>query len=190
MVHLPTWRCAKPPKLKTFVHKYFHGNHLGTFVGHSNPHNSKTTNFIFSQNNPPNHLAMPWCTEQLAHVQNPRTYNFRAPRILWYSFADICRPFQPSHLKNQEFHFFTKKPTRPSSLAVVHRPTWPYAKSTELKTSVHQEFSSIHLGIFVGHSNFHISKHTNFIFSQNNPPSHLPLSWCTDQLGHVQNPPN
>jgi len=31
---------------------------------------------------------------------------------------------------------------------------------------------------------------TKFIFSQNSPPSHLAMPWCTDNLGHVQNPPN
>jgi len=107
-----------------------------------------------------------------------RTQNFRAPRLSWYSFGDICRPFQPSHLKNHEFHFFTKLPTKPSSYAVVHRQPWPCAKPTELKTFVHQDFHGIHLGTFVGLSNAHISKITNFIFSQNSPPSHLAMSWC------------
>jgi len=102
-----------------------------------------------------------------------RPQNFRALRILWYSFGDICRSFQHLHLKNHEFHFFTKQPTRPSSYAVVHRPTWPCAKPTELKTFEHQELYGIHLGRFVDHSNLHISETPNFIFSQNNPPSHL-----------------
>jgi len=96
-----------------------------------------------------------------------RTQNFRAPRFSWYSFADICRPFQPSHLKNHEFHFFKKLPTKQSSYAVVHRQLWPCAKPSELKTFMHQEFHGIHLGIFVGLFNPHISKTTNFIFSQN-----------------------
>jgi len=177
-----------------------------------------------------------------------RTQNFRAPRISWYSFGDIWRPFQPSHLKNYEFHFFTKLPTsilampwctanlghvqnppnsklsctknfmvfnwghleafptltsqklrisffhktphKPSSYAVVHRQPWPCAKPFELKAFVHQEFHVIHLGTFGGLSNPHISKTTNFIFSENSPPSHLAMPWCTDKLGHVQNPPN
>jgi len=119
-----------------------------------------------------------------------RTQNFRAPRISWYSIGDIWRPFQPSHLKNHEFHFFTKLPTKPSSYAVVHRPTWPCAKPSELKTFVHQAFHGIHLGTFGGLSNPHISKTTNFIFSQNSPPSHLAVWWCTDQLGQVQIPQN
>ena len=119
-----------------------------------------------------------------------RTQNFRAPRILWYSFRDICRPFQPSHLKNHEFHFCTKLPNKPSSYAVVNRQPWPCAEPSELKTFVHQEFNGIHLGTFVGLSNPHISKTTNFIFSQNSPPSNLAMSWCTDTLGHVQTPPN
>jgi len=119
-----------------------------------------------------------------------RTQKFRAPRLSWYSFGDICRPFQPSHLKNHEFRFFTKLPTKPSSYDVVHRPTWPCAKPSELKTFVDQDFHGIHLGTFVGLYNPHISKITNFTLSQNCPRSHLALPWCTHQLGHVQNPPN
>jgi len=258
MMHRPTWSCAKPTELKTFMHQDFHGIHLGTFVGLSNPHISKITNFYFLQNSLPSHLAMPWCTANLGNVQNPpnsklsctktfngihlgtflglsnphiskitnfifsqnslpshlamswctdqlghmqnrpnsklscsktfmvffwghleafptltskksrisffhktphqaillcrgappslamckthRTQNFRAPRPSWYSFGDIWRLFQPSHLKNHEFHFFTKLPTKPSSYVVVHRQPWPCAKPTELKTFVHQAF--------------------------------------------------
>jgi len=118
-----------------------------------------------------------------------RTENFRGPRISWHSFGDICRPCQPSHLKNHEFHVFTKLPTTPSSYALVHRQPWPCAKPSELKTFVHQEFNGIHLGPFVGLSNPHISKTTNFIFSQNSPPSNLAMSWSTDNLGLVQTLP-
>jgi len=126
----------------------------------------------------------------MAMCRTHRTENFCAPRLSWYSFGENCRPFQPSHLKKHEFQFFTKLPTKPSSYAVVHRPTWPCAKPTERKTFVHQDFHGIALGTFVGLSNPHISKITNFNFSQNSPPSHLAMSSCTDQLGHVQNPPN
>jgi len=119
-----------------------------------------------------------------------RTINFRAPRLSWYSFGDICRLFQPSHLKNHEFHFFTKLPTKPSSYAVMHRQPSPCAKPSELKTFVHQDFHGIHLGTFGGLSNPHISKTTNFIFSQKSPPGHLAMPWCTNQLGHVKNPLN
>jgi len=127
---------------------------------------------------------------QSGHVQTPPNSNFRAPKISWYSFGDICRPFQPSYLKNHEFHFFTKLPTKQSSYAVVHRQPLPCANPSELKTFVHQEFHGIHLGTFVGLSNPHISKTTNFIFSQNSPPSHLAMPRCTDQLGQVQTPSN
>jgi len=119
-----------------------------------------------------------------------RTQNFRASRLSWYSFVNICRSFQLSHVKNHEFYFFTKQPTKPSSYVVVHRPTWACVKPTGLKTFVHQEFYGIHLGTFVVHFNIHISKTTNFIFSQNNPQGHLTMPWCTNQLGHVQNLPN
>jgi len=166
VVHRPTWPCAKPSELKTFVHQDFNGIHLGTFGGLYNPHISKTTNFIFSQNSPPSPLAMPWCTDQLGHVQNLPNSKLHAPRLSWYSFGGIWRPIQPSHLKNHDFQFFTKLPTKPSSYAVVHRRTWPSAKPSELKTFVHQDFHGIHLGTFVGLSNPHISKTTNFNFSQ------------------------
>jgi len=190
VVHQQTSPYAKPSELKTFVHQEFHGIHLGTFGGYSNPHNSKTTNFIFSQNSPPSHLAMSWCTDLLAMCKTYRTQNFCAPTLSWYSFGHIWRPLQPSHLQNHEFHFFTKLPTKPSSYAVVHRSTWPCAKPTELKNFVHQDFHGFHLGTFVGRSNPHISKTMNFIFSQMSPPSHLVVTWCTDQVGHVQNSPN
>jgi len=177
VVHRQPWPCAKPTELKTFVHQDFHGIHLGTFVGLSNPHISKFTNFILSQNSARSHLAKPWWTDQLGHVQNPPN-----SKLSWYSFGDICRPFQRSHLKNHEFQFFIKLPTKPSSYAVVHRPTWPCAKPTKLKTFVHQYFQGIQLGTFVGLSNPHISKIMNFILSQNSPPSHLAMPWCTNQL--------
>ena len=119
-----------------------------------------------------------------------RTQKFRAPRISRYSFGVICRPFQLSYLKNHEFHFSTKLPTKPSTYVVVHRQPWPCAKPSELKIFVHPDFQNIHLGTFVGLSNPHISKTTNFIFSQNSPPSNLVMSWCTDQLGQVQTPSN
>ena len=73
--------------------------------------------------------------------------NFRAPRLLKYTFGDICRHFQPSHLKNHEFHFFTKLPTKPSTYTVVHRQPCPCAKPSELKTFMHQEFN----GFIWGH---------------------------------------
>ena len=118
-----------------------------------------------------------------------QTQNFRAPRISWYSFGDICRHFQPSHLKNNEFHFFHKT-AHQATYAVVHRQPLPSAKPSELKTFGHQDFHGIHLGTFVGLSNPHISKTTNFIFSQNSPTSHLAMPQCTDQLAQVQNAPN
>jgi len=51
----------------------------------------------------------------LAMFKTHRTQNIRAPKILWYSFGDIWRPFQPLYLKNHEFNFFTKLPTKPCS---------------------------------------------------------------------------
>jgi len=105
--------CANPSELKNFMHQEFNGLHLGKFVSLSNLHISKTTNFIFSQNSPPTNQVMPWCTDNLAMCKPLRTQNFHAPRNSWYSFGGICSPFQPSRLKNHEFHFFTKLPTKP-----------------------------------------------------------------------------
>jgi len=190
VVHRLAWPCAKPTELKTFVHQDFHGIHLGKFVGLSNPHILKITNFKFSQNSPPSHLVVPWCTANLGHVENPPNSKLSCTKTFMVFIWGICWTFQPSHLENHEFQFFTKHPTKPSSYAVVHRPTWPCAKPTELKTFVYQDFHGIHFGTFVGLSNPHISKITNFNFSQNSPPSHLAMSWCTAILGHVQNPPN
>jgi len=51
----------------------------------------------------------------LAMCKTHWTQYIRAPRILCYSFGDIWRPIQPSHLKNHEFRFFTKYPTKPST---------------------------------------------------------------------------
>jgi len=186
VVHRRTWPCAKPTELKTFVHQDFHGIHLGTFGGQSNHHISKTTNFNFSQNSPPSHLPMPWCTDQFGHVQNPSNSKLSCTKTFMVFIWGHLEANQTSHLKNHEFEFFTKLSTRPSSYAVVHRPTWPCAKPSELKTFVHQDFHGIHLGVFGGQSKPDISKTTNFIFSQNSPPSHLPMPWCTANLGHVQ----
>ena len=190
VVHQPTSLGAKPSELKTFVHQELHGIHLETFVGLSNHHVSKTTNFIFSQNSPPSHLVVPRCTDKLGQVQPPSNSKVRAPRLLQYSFGDIFRHFQPSYLKNHEFYFFTKLPTKPSTFAVVHCQPWPCAQPSEYKTFVHQDFHGIHLGTFIGLSNPLISKATNFIFSQNSPPRSLAMSWCIHNLGHVQTPPN
>jgi len=152
-VHRQPWPRAKPTELRTSVHQDFHGIHLGTLVGLSNPHISKITNFIFSQNSPPSYLPRRGAPLSLAMCKTHRTQNFHSPRLSWYSFGDIFRPFQHSHLKNHDFHFFTKLPTKQSSYAVVHRQLWPCAKPTELKTFVHQDFHGIHLGTFVGLSN-------------------------------------
>ena len=115
--------CANPSELKTFMHQEFNGLHLGRFVSLSNPHISKTTNFIFSQNSPPTNQVMQWCADKLA-----------------------------------------------------------MGKPLQLKTFVHQELNGLHLGTFLGLSNPHISKTTNFIFSQNSPPTNQVMPWCTDKL--------
>jgi len=93
-----------------------------------------------------------------------RTQKFRAQRLSWYSFGDICRPFQPSHLKNHEFHFFLKLPTKPSSYAVVHRQPWPCAKTHRTQNSRALRLSWCSYGAFGNLSNPHISKNHEFRF--------------------------
>jgi len=51
----------------------------------------------------------------LTMFKTQRTQKTGAQRILRYSFGDTWRPFQTLHLKNHEFHFFTKHPTKPST---------------------------------------------------------------------------
>jgi len=171
VVHRQPWPCAKIHRSQNFRAPRLSWYSFGAFGNLSNPHISKIMNFIFSQNSPPSLYLCRGAPTNLAKCKTHRTQNFRAPRLSWYSFGDIWRPFQPSYLKNHEFHFFTKVPTKASSYVAVHRLTWPSAKPSELKTFVHQDFHGIHFGAFGGQSNPHISKTTNFIFSQNCPPS-------------------
>jgi len=175
VVHRQPWPCAKIHRSQNFRAPRLSWYSFVAFGNLFNHHISKITNFNFSQNSPPSHLAMPWCTDQRGHVQNPPNSKLSWPTLSWYSFGGIWRPFQPPHLKNHEFHFFTKLPTKSSSYSVVHRQPCPCAKPTELKTFVHQDFQGMHLGTFGGLSNHHFSKITNFIFSQNSPPSHIYL---------------
>jgi len=93
-------------------------------------------------------------------------------------------------LKNHEFQFFTKLPTKLSSYAVVHRQPWPCAKTNRTQNFRAPRLSWYSFGAFGNLSNPHISKTTNFNFSQNFPPSHLATPWCTANLAMWQNPPN
>ncbi|QCD94194.1 hypothetical protein DEO72_LG5g2275 [Vigna unguiculata] len=117
---------------------------------------------------------MPWCTNQLRHVQNLPNSKLSCTKNFMV--------FNWGHLEAFPTLTSQKPRNRPSSYAVVHRPTWPRAKLSELKTFVHQEFHGNHLGAFGGQSKPHISNTTNFKFSQNSPPSYLAMPWCTNQL--------
>jgi len=117
MVHRPTWPCAKPTELKTFVHQDFNGIHLGTFGGQSNHHISKTTNFNFSQNSPPGHLAMPWCTDQLGHVQNPPNSKLSCTKnFMVFIWGHLGGQSKPHISKTTNFNFPQNSP--PSDLAM------------------------------------------------------------------------
>jgi len=154
------------------------------------PSHLKNHEFHFFTKLPTKPLALSCHTAKLAMCKTHTTKNFSSPRVSWYSFGDICWQIQPSHLKNHEFYFLTKLPTKPSTYVVPHCQTWPCAKPTELKTFVHQYIHGIHLWTFVGHSNLHISKTMNFNFSQNSSPIHLAKLCYTAKLGYVQKPPN
>jgi len=181
---------CKPIRTQNFRAQSISWYSFGDICRPFQPSHLKNHEFHFFTKLPTKQSRYAVVHRQSGYVQTPPNSNFRAPKISWYSFGDICRPFQPSYLKNHEFHFFTKLPTKQSSYAVVHRQPWPCANPSELKTFVHQEFHGIHLGTFVGLSNPHILKTTNFIFSQNSPPSYLAMPRCTDQLGQVQTPSN
>ena len=76
---------------------------------------SKTMNFIFSQNTPPSHLLKSCHIDQLGHVQNTPNSKHCCTKNFMVLICGTWRPFQPLHLKNYEFHFFTKHPTKPST---------------------------------------------------------------------------
>jgi len=133
---------------------------------------------------------MPRCTDQLGQVQNPLNSKLSCTKTFMVFISGHLEANPTLTSQKPWISFFHKTAHQVSSYVAVHRPTWPSSKPTELKTFVHQDFHGIHFGTFVGLSNPHISKIMNFIFSQNSPRSHLAMSWCTDQLCHVQNPPN
>ena len=80
----------------------------------------------------------------------------------------------------------------PSHLAMpCHTAKLGYVQNIHnSKLFVHQDFRGNHLGKFGGHSNSHISKTTNFIFSQNCTPGHLSMPCHTAKHGRVQHPQN
>jgi len=157
VVHRSTWPCEKTTKLKTFRHQDFHGFHLGTYLGYSNPHISKNYDFHFSQK-----LSTKPSSNAVVHRPTwPCAKSTELKTFVHHEFYDIHLETFVDHSnihiwKTKNFIFFTKQRTKPSSLVVVHRLTWPCAKSTELKTFMHQKFNGIRLGTFVGHSNLHI----------------------------------
>jgi len=110
VVHRQPWLCAKPTELKTFVHQDFHGIHLGVFGGLSNPHISKIMNFIFSQNSPPSHLAMPWCTDQLGHVQNQSNSKLLFTKTFIVFIWAHLQAFTTLTSQNPRISFFDKTP--------------------------------------------------------------------------------
>jgi len=84
------WRQFQPSHLKNHKFHFFHKTLHQAYLSRATPTN-------------------------LAICKRHRTQNIPAPRIFWYSFGDTWRPFQTLHLKNHEFHFFTKHPTKSSS---------------------------------------------------------------------------
>jgi len=114
-----------------------------------------------------------------------QTQNFHAPTLSWYSFGDICRPLQPSHLKNHEFQFFTKLPTKPFSCAVVHNQPGLCAKPTELKLSCTKTFLVFIWGHLEPFPTLTSQKPRIWFFHKNSPPSHLAMPRCTANLGYV-----
>ena len=119
------------------------------------------------------------------------TQNFCALRLLWHSFGDICRAFQPTHHKNQEFHFFIKLCTKLylalSCLTAKHRQVQNPHNSNISCTETFMVFVWGHLE---GIPTFTSQKRRISVFNKNTPPSNLALSCYTAKLGHVQDPHN
>jgi len=83
---------------------------LGEFVSHSNHHISKTTNFIFPQNFPPNHLVKPSHTTKLGQVQHPSNSKLLCTKtfmtLIWGDMEGITKTI----CKKSRISFFSKTP--------------------------------------------------------------------------------
>ena len=130
MPHRPTWPCSKHIELKTLVHHEFYGTHLGHLEAIPTFTSQKPWISFFCKT-PHQGIYLSRATPtSLAMFKTHRTQNIRAPRILWYSFGEIWRPFKPSHLKNHEFLFFTKHSTKPSLPKPWHTDQFGHVQNT------------------------------------------------------------
>jgi len=158
MTHHQTRLYVKPTQLKTFVPPHFHGIHLGASGGHSNLHILKTTNINFFTKHPTKQSNFPMPHRQTWPCSKPTQLKTFVHQDFHGIHLGIFGGHSNPHIpKTMNFQFFTKHSPKQSSYVVPHRQTWPCAESTELQTFVHHEFYGIHLGMFGGHSNLHIS---------------------------------
>jgi len=118
-----------------------------------------------------------------------RTQNFHSPRTYWSSFGDICMPFQPSHLKNHEFHFFTKLPTNLSSYAMVHRQACHVQIPPNSKLSCTKNLMASFGDICKPFQPSHLKNH-EFLFFTKLPTNQSSYVVVHRQASHVQTPPN
>jgi len=121
----------------------------------------------------PSHLSCA-TPPNMAVCKIHRTQNFCAQRHLWYSLGDICRPFQPSHLKNHEFHFFIKLCTKPYLAMSCHTAKLGNVQNIHnSKLLCTKTFVVIICGDLEGNTTFTIQKRWISVFSQNISPSNL-----------------
>ena len=113
--HRPTWPCAKHIELKTLAHQEFYITHFGHLEAIPTFTSQKPWISFFHKTPHPGIYLSRATPINFAIFKTHRTQKIGAPRILRYSFGDTWRPFQTLHLKNHEFHFFTKHPTKPST---------------------------------------------------------------------------
>jgi len=189
VAHRPIWPCAKRTELKTFVHQEFYGTHLGSFGGDSNFTSQKPW-ISFFHKTPHQAIYLIRATPtNLVMFKTHRTQNIGAPRIYGTNLGhlEVIPTFTS---QKPSISFFHKTPHQAIYLSRATPTNLAMFKTHRTQNIRAPRILWYSFGELGGHSNLYISKTMNFIFSQNTPPSHLPKSCHTDQLGHVQNTPN
>ena len=153
------------------------------------PSHLKNHEFHYFTKLPTKQSSYAWCTDNLAMCKPLRTQNFRAPRISWYSFGDIFRPFQPSHLKNHEFHFFTKLPPSHMAMPLCTDQIGHVQNPSNLKISCTKTFTVLIWGYCRPFQSSHLKNHEFYFFTKH-PTKPSCYVVVHRNLGPVQNPPN
>jgi len=133
---------------------------------------------------------MTWCTDQLGLVQNPTNSKLLCTKTFMVFIWGHLEANPTLTSQKQRISFFHKTPHQ-----AIYICRGAPTNLVMFKTQPTQNFCAPRIswysfgGIWRPIQSSHL-KTTNFIFSQNSPPSNLAMLWCTNQLGHVQNPTN